>query len=453
MKTLVISNLSLSNLNLNLIFVCSNSNSNFSSSYKFSLCHSVKKNYYSNNSLIKITKPLDLEIRSITVYIPKNILKYNIPLDLEIRSITIYVKKDIIKYTRPFNSYNVIKSFSVYVKDKKYIKDIIPLYKYNLSRDILNLDSKYIIKFITTSYKKHKDILDLCNATDKNLKDSQRFYNADQNNNINTKYLNILWLFVIVLSFSAPSLIYTMTGVNIYDQYTISESIYSKYFTNIRITCAMAFWYSIFYLWLSNVDRLKLSIFNKPILWAPLFVGLDNKKKWPELNENEISLSAKFSAEDNQNKTLNTDSYSERIGIPTDSYSERIGIPIPGCKNTNYSRPDFGPYWDSDSPETSMGTSLESVYEGHRKIKFDNNNDVKEIPGSVSADAKREWHKGIKKLFKLNKKEQRKEWDTNKIDNSYSADFCAFNSFSGKRVTLYDKFIANNKWNEYYKKD
>ena len=192
MKTLVISNLSLSNLNLNLIFVCSNSNSNFSSSYKFSLCHSVKKNYYSNNSLIKITKPLDLEIRSITVYIPKNILKYNIPLDLEIRSITIYVKKDIIKYTRPFNSYNVIKSFSVYVKDKKYIKDIIPLYKYNLSRDILNLDSKYIIKFITTSYKKHKDILDLCNATDKNLKDSQRFYNADQNNNINTKYLNIL---------------------------------------------------------------------------------------------------------------------------------------------------------------------------------------------------------------------------------------------------------------------
>ena len=64
--------------------------------------------------------------------------------------------KNIIKYSRPFNSYNVTRCFSVYVKDSKYLKNTIPLYKYNLSRVILNYDTKYIIKFISTSYKNLK---------------------------------------------------------------------------------------------------------------------------------------------------------------------------------------------------------------------------------------------------------------------------------------------------------
>ena len=227
------------------------------------------------------------------------------------------MKKNIIKYSRPFNSYNVTRCFSVYVKDSKNLKNTIPFYKYNFSRDILNSDPKIIIKFISTSYQKPKVILDLCTARNQKLNDRQMFdnvdANADKKKNINKKYLNILWLFGIVLSLGAPTLIDTMIGVNIYDQYYITESIYSKSVINIRITCATVFLYSIICLWLSNVDRLKQAIFNKPILWAPIIVGLDkfknpelnaehvttkhtymlNKNKWAELNENEISASSK----------------------------------------------------------------------------------------------------------------------------------------------------------------
>jgi len=210
---------------------------------------------YIKKDIINFTRPLDFEFltSTLTVYIPKIIIKYSGPLDFEklTRSITVYVKKkNIIKYSRPFNSYNVTKCFSVYDKDSKYLKNTIPLYKYNLSRDILNYDKKYIIKFISTSDQKPKVILDLCNARNQKLNDRQRFdnvdANADKKKNINKNYLNIIWLIGIVLSLGAPSLIYKMTGVNIYDQYYINESIYSNSVIKIRITCATVFLYSIF---------------------------------------------------------------------------------------------------------------------------------------------------------------------------------------------------------------
>ena len=64
--------------------------------------------------------------------------------------------------------------------------------------------------------------------------------------NINTKYFIILGLFGIVLSPGAPTFIYSMTGVNIYEQHNITESIYSKSVINIRITCATVFYILFF---------------------------------------------------------------------------------------------------------------------------------------------------------------------------------------------------------------
>jgi hypothetical protein len=291
--------------------------------------------------------------------------------------------------------------------------------------------------------------------------------NEDKINNINKKYLNSLLLFFILLSIGTPSLIHIMTGVNIYDHCSINESIYSKSFVNIRISCATVFWSSITYLWLLNIDRLKLkrSIFNEPIMWAPIFVkgGFEKfvdpelidenvttkqndehvttkqndehvtnkpsymfiKNKWTELNENDISASAKLSADNN--KTLNTKSSSEPDGVP---------IPYPpGSKNTRYSRPYWGPYGEtvilplSDSPDEN------SLEEGNNKVRF-KNKEVKEIRNSVSADAKIEWHKEYKKLLYKNIKERDIEMDKNISNNSDSTYSNYFDALKGKTRKL-----------------
>jgi len=335
--------------------------------------------------------------KTITVYIPKKIIKNYIPLDFEIRTITVYVQKNIIKYS---SSYNITSCFSVYANDSKDLKNTITLYNYNLSKDILIYDQKDIINFITTFDQKPKVILDLCNAINPNL---NRFYNmdanADKNNNINTKYLNIFLLCGVAFSLCAPILIYTLTGLNLYDQDSINESIYSKSFTNIRLTCAIIFLYSIVYLWFSNVDKLKLSIFNKHILWAPVLGALDkmnnpelneepvstneepvstneenvittnkwmlNKNKWPELNENEISKSSKFADEDNDN-------------FNSKSFSEPRGIPIPNYPGYFYIRPNLG--WDKvSSSEEDQVVQLSNI-----KLDKDINIEERKIEGDKS---------------------------------------------------------------------
>jgi hypothetical protein len=235
--------------------------------------------------------------RSIAVSVPTNIIKYNRALDFEVltRSLTVYVKKNIIKYIRPLNSYNVTKCFSVSVKDKKYLKDSIPLYKNNLSREILIYNPKYIIKFISTTYKKPKVILDSPGFDNADA-------NADENININTKYLNIFLIFGLVLSVAAPSLIYKMTGVNIYEQIPLTETIYSKFLCYIRITCANVFVSFIICLWLSNIERLNLSIFNKPIMCAPLFVAAGDFDKLGDPDQNAVAEDVTTKPMSNKNK-------------------------------------------------------------------------------------------------------------------------------------------------------
>jgi hypothetical protein len=218
--------------------------------------------------------------RTITVFIKKDIIKYTRPLDFEnlTRSITIFAQKNIIKYSIPFNSYNVTRCLSVFVKDSKYLKKTILLYKYNLSRDILNSDQKYIINFITSSNPEPKLTLDLCNAKEHMLNDSQGYAQGSANavnrgdstttipSSIKKNYLNILLIVGIVLCLGAPSLIYTLTGVNIYDQYSITDSIYSLSLIKIRMCCATVFLHLLIYFYVLNKNRLKQYIFNKHVI-------------------------------------------------------------------------------------------------------------------------------------------------------------------------------------------
>lgn len=85
---------------------------------------------------------------------------------------------------------------------------------------------------------------------------------------INMIYLNIL-LLGMILCLGAPIFIDTLIGVNIYDQ----NSIYSMSLFQIRICCATVFCFLfflsfdyLFFMLNKSKIRLKLSIFNKPIM-------------------------------------------------------------------------------------------------------------------------------------------------------------------------------------------
>lgn len=323
------------------------------------------------------------------------------------------------KYIRPLDSYIVTLCISVYVK-KYIIKYTIPLYKYNLSRDIsvysIN-NKKYIIKFLSLSYpeSESKVILYLWNANENRLFYSYGFEYANANsykkNNINKFYLNIILLIGLVLSLSIPSLICTLTGINLYDQYTITDSIYSRSFINIRIGCATVFWSLIFYLWVLNKNKLNLTIFNKPfILGSGIIVkggfeGLGepeldtqhvthkpmhmlNRDKLKDLDEDLISLALLEAQNESLSKNCST--------TPPRHNPEVNGVPISyptGYKTSTEKRPFYGsPFW-APSPKTASPTesNLESAFtsegKGKNKVRFNENEDVTEIPNSASANA------------------------------------------------------------------
>jgi hypothetical protein len=169
-----------------------------------------------------------------------------------IRSISVYIKKDISKYTRP-------------------------VYNDNLSREISIYNQKNIIKFISACKAKEQKLIE-SHGFENDYANAAANADANADNNINTKYLNIGLLTGIVLILGFPTLIQIMSGVSIYDQTFITESIYSKSLINIRITCATVFVYFLAYWWIFNIDRLKRSILNKPLMSATIIVtgGFDN---------------------------------------------------------------------------------------------------------------------------------------------------------------------------------
>ena len=205
-------------------------------------------------------------------------------------------------------------------------------------------------------YKKLKNKTELDNTIE--------IENANADKNKNNKDLIIGLLIGIVLRLAIPTLIKIMTDVNIYDQALITDSIYLNYLICAIIISVFVSILTIF--GLLNINRLILSIKNKPMWWATIIVTgvcddvgdtlgdtepkgdnettketfkLDsrrgdpemeeneatskskpsymfNKNRWDELSNKEISLSAEFYAEEEEMNNRGTSNPSEEKGIP-----------------------------------------------------------------------------------------------------------------------------------------
>lgn len=96
----------------------------------------------------------------------------------------------------------------------------------------------------------------------------------ESNCTINIIYLNIFLVLGIVLCLSAPILIYIFTGINIYNNSSITDSVYSMSLFNIRICCATVFLHLLIYFFVLNKNRIKLSRlkYYKPIMGASSFI-------------------------------------------------------------------------------------------------------------------------------------------------------------------------------------
>jgi hypothetical protein len=293
------------------------------------------------------------------------------------------------------------------------------------------------------------------------------------NCSINIIYLNIILLLGIVLFFCAPILIYMLTGVNIYDPNTITNSLYSMALFKLRICLATVFVHLLIYFCILNKKWLKSSIFNKPILWASSLIGTGGvevlgdqeleaqhvtPKPMPPLNSN----NGVFTNEDLLSFELwqaQNDSMGRNCTSTKPINPEVKGVPIPyppGYQTAGPSRgcrPSFDSHsWDSSPPDTatSAGSSFEpaSTSEGQKKVRFNDKDEVKEIPDSDSY--KQEWNEEYKQMVDKNKKQKDLERALNTSDNSKPTDpetlnFC-------QRQKMY-KENANKNWDRYYKND
>jgi hypothetical protein len=227
--------------------------------------------------------------RSITVYVPN------------LTSITAYTPKpkNIIQFRMPPN----IRSITVYVYN---LKNIIKFRMLPNLRSITVYNPKNIVKNTTpfafakpkAKDPKPKVIIELCNANEQKLKDSQGDTTQIKNNNVNNTaslsnsmlssafffsnhlgrvlrclrwvsysdmqrnimsgfvqlrreevsntslniiFLNSCLIFGVGLCLSVPILNFYFTGLNLYDYSSNIDSVYSSSLINIRISCAIVF--------------------------------------------------------------------------------------------------------------------------------------------------------------------------------------------------------------------
>jgi hypothetical protein len=92
-------------------------------------------------------------------------------------SVTINVSKINVNW----NSYT--KRDKIYDTKTNLWTDTRPIYINNLSKSISVYVPKNIIKFTSTSYPEPKVIIELCNANEQRLNDSQEYAYADKKNN------------------------------------------------------------------------------------------------------------------------------------------------------------------------------------------------------------------------------------------------------------------------------
>jgi hypothetical protein len=88
--------------------------------------------------------------------------------------------------------------------------------------------------------------------------------------------------------------------------------------------------------------------------------------------------------------------------------------------------------------------SAEDNHKSPSKVKF-GETEVKPFPNADYAAEKREWTNEFKDKVLENRIEQFQEWNTGRIDNSDSAKFCAVNSFSGEERNAADIQQANEE--------
>jgi hypothetical protein len=131
-----------------------------------------------------------------------------------------------------------------------------------------------------------------------------------RNSSINIIYLNILLILGIVLCLYAPILFYSFTGVNIFNYSSITDSVYSMSLFNFRICCATVFLHLLIYLFVLNQNRLKLSIFNKPISLAATIIIKGGFEGLGDPSLDEQNVSSKYM------RTLNSSKFTD-LGVET----------------------------------------------------------------------------------------------------------------------------------------
>jgi hypothetical protein len=289
----------------------------------------------------------------------------------------------------------------------------------------------------------------------------------ESNSSLSTIYLNIFLLFGIGFCLSVPILIYFLTGVNIYNNSSFTDSIYSMSLFEIRKICATVCLYLLIYFVLFNKNKLKQSILNKPIMWASClivrggFEGLGdpeletqhvnpqplrtlNSRKLKELDEDLLSLDLL----DAQIESLSTSSPS----TPPRLNPEVCGVTIPYPPGSKTAGPSTGSRLYNDSPylySPSPGTAIPA--EGKKKVRFNDNEEVQELPDLASF--KQEWSEEPVKKVGGNSKQRAIERDQNISYNSDPTETQTFNTFKGKRMNSFDIKRVNFIWNSYYKNE
>lgn len=252
----------------------------------------------------------------------------------------------------------------------------------------------------------------------------------------------------MVLCLGAPISMYTLTGVNIYDQ----NSIYSMSLFQFRICCATVLWHLLIYLVVLNKIRLKLSIFNnKPIFWASTiiikggFEGLGD----PELDE--LHETSKPLRTATQQEIKNKDSSGSNPWLNL----EVNAVPVPpegsNAKPTEKSTTSGYPFWPRKAPAfkipilpgSDSEPALTSEAEDKKKVRIHEYTEVTEI-SELGLDKSRE------KRYELIKLEPK-----NKLlrDNSDPSNSNTLNYFKeNKQKSEHWDWHTNFKWERAYPK-
>ena len=216
-----------------------------------------EKIYNTKTNLWINTRPLYIDnlSKSISLYVPKNIIKF---------TATTYPKSKVII---ELNKQRLIDNLDYAYFDKFYnIINTTTVPNSNLRPALLFAPSLVWV----LGYSRWLDNRFI--STLQSLRISSGLLRGEEVSkySININYFNSFLLLGIGFCLFAPILIYYLTGVNIYDKYSFTDSASSSPLYNIRLCCATVFLnLIILFVYLNNN---KFSKLNKPIMWASTLI-------------------------------------------------------------------------------------------------------------------------------------------------------------------------------------